>query len=628
MNNVNNVNNINNMNMMSTMNNGMNDININGMNELIPIPAASNQSSQQQQYETNFDNNRGNQLNGINRNKTSKRKTKSDYSYDYSRFSSSQSRSSVGGVIPDNISINTGGTIGYNNIQNTTFNYNNNNNNNGFVAPLPPSALMNSNQNQNENPFPNNTTTTNMRQFGPHSRFNTVLNTNCNSNSNSNINSNSNSNSNSIGRNNTRRSPGKRSNGDTGGRIRRTTRTRTRTRTKRTRKTRKRKRAVGGRRRKKSKSPSKSKSNIHNSAHILFASNVKMPNFDRLNNSFLNFQDKYRQNYKQIRSKKEINTVCKLTLNYYYSKIERKYGFKQLNPNKTILYNVAVFHSSKSMEKYTKCNEFVVLGNQTLCDLKDKIYCLMDRTLIGPFIKNSYFFIEKIFYDDMRDFSNEITAKNVQKSNSKLTSIDKTASKETGQKESQFTDKNGVKMEENNNVHSNENGKKDGKDGKDSSKNRKKKHRDPELSHRCRISEEIVEWSRKDERWRETGVYLQRNMENTKFNDINLRLGSHYLYCHQGDCEHCIIVTDMRLINPKKDCMNEYAYPVCIYKQILKRQKCGVCDMYPAVYVTYGDKYTTHNPFFFCKRCWHAFHYDKNGRLLYSDFKVFDYIHD
>ena len=45
-------------------------------------------------------------------------------------------------------------------------------------------------------------------------------------------------------------------------------------------------------------------------------------------------------------------------------------------------------------------------------------------------------------------------------------------------------------------------------------------------------------------------------------------------------------------------------------------------------YITYNDKMTTSNPFFFCETCYILLHYDSEGRLIYDDFKVYDYVHE
>lgn len=37
-------------------------------------------------------------------------------------------------------------------------------------------------------------------------------------------------------------------------------------------------------------------------------------------------------------------------------------------------------------------------------------------------------------------------------------------------------------------------------------------------------------------------------MEDTRFVDLTVKVGFPYLYCHQGDCEHLVIITDIRLV--------------------------------------------------------------------------------
>jgi len=285
----------------------------------------------------------------------------------------------------------------------------------------------------------------------------------------------------------------------------------------------------------------------HDRPHVLFASNVEMPFYDQLIVPFRTFQDRRKQ-FKAVQSKKEINSITKLTRNHRLQCVEAEKGCKLLREHQCVL-QVSIFHSNKTSERYTKSHEYVVLSNQKLSELKDALYCLMDRSPVAKNLKNSFFFIEDTFYDDMRH------------------------------------------------------------------------------SNAVRLSDEIVQWSKTEEHWKQTGVYLQKDMEHVKFEDLNIRLGSHYMYCHHGDCQHVVIFTDCRIAT-KWDCRNSYAYPVCTFRQILKRQKCGVCEMYPAKFVTYNDKHTPVNPFFFCERCYHPFHYDQHGELLYDDFQVFDYVHD
>ncbi|XP_068178209.1 snRNA-activating protein complex subunit 3 isoform X2 [Antennarius striatus] len=60
----------------------------------------------------------------------------------------------------------------------------------------------------------------------------------------------------------------------------------------------------------------------------------------------------------------------------------------------------------------------------------------------------------------------------------------------------------------------------------------------------CRdISMTIIEWAKT----RNFPTFSQADMEHTKFADLTVKVGFPYLYCHQGDCEHLVIITDIRM---------------------------------------------------------------------------------
>lgn len=119
--------------------------------------------------------------------------------------------------------------------------------------------------------------------------------------------------------------------------------------------------------------------------------------------------------------------------------------------------------------------------------------------------------------------------------------------------------------------------------------------------------------------------YSSRRMEDVCFYDLSIRLNEPYIYCHNGNCMHYIVFTEMRLINEKEDVMNIHAYPIRSFQAKPKRRKCGVCEIYQAKYITYKDKHTSDDPSFFCDSCYRQFHYDHTGHLLYGDYEVFEY---
>ncbi|KAL3742404.1 hypothetical protein ACJRO7_017819 [Eucalyptus globulus] len=239
-----------------------------------------------------------------------------------------------------------------------------------------------------------------------------------------------------------------------------------------------------------------------------------------------------------------------------------------------IILCVEVYHNVK---RWIKTQEFLVLGRQLLTELRDKIYCLTDHIMqkAGKHDSSGYFLIEDFFCNDLRD----------------PTAID--------------------------------------------------------------YSEPILEWLRnsKDEalkKWEciQAGELGQKQkdvvgdsaisqlpqfkaveMQKTRFCDLKFQLGAAYLYCHQGDCKHTIVIRDMRLIHPE-DVLSRAAYPIVTFQQKTRAQKCCVCKIYRATKVTLDDKWAKENPCYFCDNCYFLLHYSKDSSLLYSDFSVYDYHHD
>ncbi|WZZ10432.1 hypothetical protein YC2023_096353 [Brassica napus] len=114
-------------------------------------------------------------------------------------------------------------------------------------------------------------------------------------------------------------------------------------------------------------------------------------------------------------------------------------------------------------------------------------------------------------------------------------------------------------------------------------------------------------------------------MQSTRFCDLRFRLGASYLYCHQGDCKHMIVIRDMRLSHPE-DVQNRAAYPRLIYQLKTRPQKCSVCKIYRASKVVLDDKWGNENQCYYCDICFGHLH--NEGGPLYCDVPVFDYVYE
>ncbi|XP_054842756.1 snRNA-activating protein complex subunit 3 [Eublepharis macularius] len=139
----------------------------------------------------------------------------------------------------------------------------------------------------------------------------------------------------------------------------------------------------------------------------------------------------------------------------------------------------------------------------------------------------------------------------------------------------------------------------------------------------CRdLSRTIIEWA--ESRDRGYANLQAAKMEDYTFNNLNIKVGFPYLYCHQGDCEHIVIITDIRLIH-RDDCLDRSLYPLLTKKHWIWTKKCFVCKMYTARWVTNDDSLAPQDPSFFCDVCFQMLHYDADGNKL-GEFLAYPYV--
>ena len=65
----------------------------------------------------------------------------------------------------------------------------------------------------------------------------------------------------------------------------------------------------------------------------------------------------------------------------------------------------------------------------------------------------------------------------------------------------------------------------------------------------CLLQRVMIDWAKDPQRRKcpGLGLFTSKRMEDVVFDDLKIKLGYPYLYCHQGNCEHLLIFTDLRL---------------------------------------------------------------------------------
>ncbi|KAL3534746.1 hypothetical protein ACH5RR_003207 [Cinchona calisaya] len=240
-----------------------------------------------------------------------------------------------------------------------------------------------------------------------------------------------------------------------------------------------------------------------------------------------------------------------------------------------VILCLEVYHNRRTC---LKAQEFLVLGRQFLTEVRDKIYCATDEIMkkAGQHDPSGYFLVEDVFCNDMREPSSIDYSKPIFEwlEHSRNDALEKWEFIVSGEQHQQRQQK-------------------------------------AFLNNAAKV---------------QLPIFKAVDMQKTRFCDIRFRLGAGYIYCHQGNCEHLIIIRDMRLIHPE-DVQNRGAYPLITFQPKVRFRKCSVCKIYKATMITIDDKWAQENPCYFCDLCYYMLHY-ANGSLLYNDFSVYDYFHE
>lgn len=127
--------------------------------------------------------------------------------------------------------------------------------------------------------------------------------------------------------------------------------------------------------------------------------------------------------------------------------------------------------------------------------------------------------------------------------------------------------------------------------------------------------------SEQPRRWLATkGIAAEppRQMEETSFEQLWLRLGKQYLFLHQGSCEHAIVFTQCWMATALDE-RNRVMYPLLAFQRKGAHKMCGACRRFTAEYECHDDPQADAWPTYLCKGCTNHFYYDRDGNLLQNE---------
>ena len=297
------------------------------------------------------------------------------------------------------------------------------------------------------------------------------------------------------------------------------------------------------------------------------------------------------------------------------AKTKEKRGKKKTSEREkeksNVILQVEVYDNCKQFVKYPKLNcEVLVHGDTRLTQLKDEIECLADyrraaenyglvndlkkkksddedekkddgntsngkranKRYIGAKEANEanesgFFFIENVFYDDLRSKNSVSLSKSIVDASKKY-----------------FIRCPGMKLEDSDDDDEDEDEEENGKENGASSLQKKEKLK--------------------------PSNFTSRDMRETTFSDLEIVPGKAYLYRHQGTCDHILRFRDVRMAHMDAETakLSSEHYPIVISEARTVRKQCMCCETHDATVTAYGDEMAVCSPFFWCDSCFDVAH--------------------
>jgi snRNA-activating protein complex subunit 3 len=261
----------------------------------------------------------------------------------------------------------------------------------------------------------------------------------------------------------------------------------------------------------------------------------------------------------------------------------------------SVLFHVALYHAR---DNGLRSEEFLLAGDNTLSELRDRIYCRNAKLGSFPGKDTSFFGIEGVLYTDCPSCSEPPLAPPASAESASTSAAAPASGMEslTALLEEDLSDA-------------------------------------PPGSDACCNASATVAWNRHALAMRGNhgwGVLQTESMLSTHIQDLKVRLGAHYVFSHLGQCEHTLVFLDVRFASaePGYDLLLNRCYPRRIHQMRRMRQLCHMCKTKLASIVAIGDRMASTNPALFCAPCYDLSHRTISGGAVITDNETISYLHD
>lgn len=134
-------------------------------------------------------------------------------------------------------------------------------------------------------------------------------------------------------------------------------------------------------------------------------------------------------------------------------------------------------------------------------------------------------------------------------------------------------------------------------------------------------AEVILKWFR---RFHYVRDFKTAVMQDTKFEDLEIRIGYPCVYQHHGACEHLFCITSVDLIDHTNSLVSS-DYPILMSSGRKRSTLCDTCSETDAAVLVTKCALHVKDPMKVCESCFFSFHYGKDGSKIceFSAYRIY-----
>jgi snRNA-activating protein complex subunit 3 len=112
-------------------------------------------------------------------------------------------------------------------------------------------------------------------------------------------------------------------------------------------------------------------------------------------------------------------------------------------------------------------------------------------------------------------------------------------------------------------------------------------------------------------------------MQDTKFEDLQIRVGYPCVYQHHGACEHIFCITSVDLLDYSGNSLNKSDYPKLSNSSRKRSTLCDICGQCEATFLVTNCPLHVKDPMRCCDNCFFTFHYTSDGESKTCSFNAY-----